>query len=263
MADKIQIKVENLTMAYGSFVLQRDLNFDVRKGEILTIMGPSGCGKSSLLKHMLGLLEPAEGKIHFGNVSFTDARRKVRQSILRRCGVLYQNGALWSTMTVGENVALPLQEFTSLSKDRIAEIVDFKLSVVGLKGFEKYFPSELSGGMRKRAGLARAIALDPDILFFDEPSAGLDPVSSRNLDELILETRKSLGATIVLVSHELSSIFTVADRAVYLDATERRMGGIGSPEELLRNPPSPAVHAFLTRNHSERTDQHQDSVDPS
>ena len=246
------IRIENLTMAYGSFVLQRDMNFEVQKGEILVIMGPSGCGKSSLLKHMLGLLEPARGKIHFGDVCFTEARTKVRQSILRRCGVLYQNGALWSSMTVGENVALPLQEFTRLSRDRIAEIVDFKLSVVGLKGFENYYPSELSGGMRKRAGLARAIALDPDILFFDEPSAGLDPVSSRNLDELILETKNTLGATIVLVSHELPSIFTVADRAVYLDAGKREIGAIGNPTDLLKNPPNEAVHAFLTRNHSER-----------
>jgi phospholipid/cholesterol/gamma-HCH transport system ATP-binding protein len=254
MSTTSSIKVENLTMAFGSFVLQRDLDFEVKRGEVMVIMGPSGCGKSSLLKHFLGLLEPAKGKVHYGDVCFTEAETKVRQSILRRCGVLYQNGALWSSMTVGQNVALPLKEFTDLGRDRIKEIVDFKLAVVGLSGFENYFPSELSGGMRKRAGLARAISLDPDILFFDEPSAGLDPVSSHNLDELILETKKSLGATIIMVSHELPSIFTVADRAIFLDAKERRMGAIGNPMELLRNPPSEAVHAFLTRNHSERTE---------
>ena len=253
MNPQTAIRVEDMTMAYGSFVLQRDMNFEVKKGEIMAIMGPSGCGKSSLLKHLIGLLEPARGNVHYGDVCFTKARRKVRQGILRKFGVLFQSGALWSTMTVGENVALPLSEFTSLNKRRIAEIVDFKLAIVGLRGFENYTPSELSGGMRKRAALARALALDPEILFFDEPSAGLDPVSSRNLDELILETRKTLGATIILVSHELPSIFTVADRAIYLDAEERRIGGIGSPAELLANPPSPAVHAFLTRNHSERS----------
>ena len=254
MSASTSIRVENLTMAFGSFVLQKDLNFEIRKGEVMVIMGPSGCGKSSLLKHLLGLLEPASGKVHYGDVCFTDANLKQRQSILRRCGVLYQNGALWSSMTVGQNVALPLKEFTKLSRDRIREIVDFKLAVVGLGGFENYYPAELSGGMRKRAGLARAIALDPEILFFDEPSAGLDPVSSRNLDELIMETKKTLGATIVLVSHELPSIFTVADRAVYLDAKERRIGAIGNPNELLKNPPSDEVHAFLTRNYSERTE---------
>lgn len=254
MDKQATIKVENLTMAFGSYVLQRDLNFEIHKGEVMVVMGPSGCGKSSLLKHLLGLLEPARGSIHYWGSSFTAASNSERQSILRRCGVLYQNGALWSSMTVGQNVALPLKEFTRLKPARIREIVDFKLSIVGLRGFEDYYPAELSGGMRKRAGLARAIALDPEVLFFDEPSAGLDPVSSRNLDELILETKNSLGATIILVSHELPSIFTVADRAIYLDARERRLGAIGSPGELLRNPPSEAVHAFLTRNYSERMD---------
>ncbi len=248
-----KIRVDDLTMAYGDFVLQRDLSFDIKSGEVMVIMGASGCGKSTLLRHLLGLLEPARGKIYYGDLSFTDAPLKERQSVLRRCGVLYQGGALWSSMTVGENVALPLKEFTRLKDSKIREIVDFKLAMVGLRGFENYMPAELSGGMRKRAGLARAIALDPEILFFDEPSAGLDPISSRNLDETILELKNSLGATIVMVSHELPSIFSVADRAVFLDGRERRMLALGKPSELLANPPAESVAAFLTRNHTERT----------
>jgi phospholipid/cholesterol/gamma-HCH transport system ATP-binding protein len=247
--------VENLTMAYGDFVLQQDVSFDIQQGEVMVIMGGSGCGKSTLLRHLLGLLEPVVGKIYYDGVSFTDASLHERKAVLRRCGVLYQGGALWSSMTVGENVALPLKEFTRLKESKIREIVDFKLAMVGLRGFEGYMPAELSGGMKKRAGLARAIALDPEILFFDEPSAGLDPVSSRNLDETILELKKSLGATIVMVSHELPSIFSVADRAVFLDAKERRMLALGKPSELLANPPTESVAAFLTRNHTERTGQ--------
>lgn len=253
MEAESKIRVENLTMAYGDFVLQRELNFEVKSGEVLVIMGGSGCGKSTLLRHLLGLIKPAEGKIFYDDLCFTEASHKERQSLLRRCGVLYQAGALWSSMTVGENVALPLKEFTRLKDTKIREIVDFKLAMVGLRGFENYMPAELSGGMKKRAGLARAIALDPEILFFDEPSAGLDPVSSRNLDETILELKNSLGATIVMVSHELDSIFSVADRAVFLDARERRMLALGKPSELLANPPTESVAAFLTRNHTERT----------
>lgn len=252
MEAESKIRVENLTMAYGDFVLQRDLDFDIKSGEVMVIMGGSGCGKSTLLRHMLGLIEPSKGKIHYGDLCFTDASLRQRQSLLRRCGVLYQAGALWSSMTVGENVALPLKEFTRLKDSKIREIVDFKLAMVGLRGFENYMPAELSGGMKKRAGLARAIALDPEILFLDEPSAGLDPVTSHNLDETILELKNSLGVTIVMVSHELSSIFTVADRAVFLDARERRMLALGNPAELLANPPTESVAAFLTRNHSER-----------
>lgn len=250
MREDTCIQVDNLTMAYGDRVLQRDVSFEVKSGEVMVIMGGSGCGKSTLLRHMLGLLEPAAGKVYYGDVCFTDAGLSVRQSILRRCGVLYQNGALWSSMTVGENVALPLQEFTRLKPEKIREIVDFKLSLVGLRGFQEFYPAQLSGGMRKRAGLARAIALDPEILFFDEPSAGLDPVSSYNLDETILELKNSLGSTIVMVTHELPSIFAVADRAVYLDGITRRMSAIGTPGDLLRNPPNASVEAFLTRNGS-------------
>jgi phospholipid/cholesterol/gamma-HCH transport system ATP-binding protein len=251
MSETPKIAVEGLEMAFGSFVLQRDLTFSIRAGEIFVIMGGSGCGKSTLLRHLLGLLEPAAGEIRFDGEPFTTASSEVREARLRRCGVLYQQGALWSSLTVGENIALPLEEYTQLRSRAIAEIVDYKLALVGLRGFADYYPSEISGGMRKRAALARAMALDPEVLFFDEPSAGLDPISSRQLDELILQLRDSLGATVVMVTHELSSIYGIADRAVFLDAQTRTMTGLGPPRELLRNPPNEAIHAFLTRNHTE------------
>lgn len=246
-----KITVEGLKMAFGDFVLQRDLTFDIHTGEIFVIMGGSGCGKSTLLRHLLGLLTPAAGSIRYDGEDFSGADQEVREARLRRCGVLYQQGALWSSLTVGENIALPLEEYTKLRPREIADLVDYKLSLVGLRGFAEYYPSEISGGMRKRAALARAMALDPEILFFDEPSAGLDPISSRQLDELILQLRDSLGATVVLVSHELSSIYGIGDRAVFLDATMRTMTGLGAPRALLKNPPNEAIHAFLTRNHTE------------
>jgi phospholipid/cholesterol/gamma-HCH transport system ATP-binding protein len=208
------IVVRNLTMAYGSFVLMRDLNFVVKRGDIFIIMGGSGCGKSTLLRHLIGLKEPATGEINYGNVNFTRAEPTQRELLLRRFGILYQSGALWSSMTLAENIGLPLGEFTDLTPAQIREIAALKLALVGLKGFEDFYPNEISGGMQKRAGLARAMALDPDILFFDEPSAGLDPISSRLLDDLILELRANLGATIVVVTHELASIFTIANNSV-------------------------------------------------
>jgi phospholipid/cholesterol/gamma-HCH transport system ATP-binding protein len=191
-------------MAFGSFVLQRNLTFEVRPGDIFVIMGGSGCGKSTLLRHMLGLIEPSKGEIWYGETNFTKADDATRDRIVRGMGVLYQTGALWSSMTLAENVALPLEEFGDLAEREITEIVSLKLSLVGLSGFEEYYPSQISGGMQKRAGLARAMALDPDILFFDEPSAGLDPISARRLDDLILELRESLGTSIVVVTHELA-----------------------------------------------------------
>ncbi|MDP0501313.1 MAG: ATP-binding cassette domain-containing protein [Verrucomicrobiota bacterium JB022] len=246
-----RIEVKDLTMAYGSFVVQRDVGFSVRAGEILAIMGGSGCGKSTLLKHLIGLKEPAKGEVFYDGKSFTQAGPDGRNAMQRRFGVLYQQGALWSSMTVAENVALPLQEYTQLGPREIAHIVSYKLALVGLRGFENYYPSGLSGGMRKRAGLARAMALDPDILFFDEPSAGLDPITSRRLDDTILQLRDSLGATVVIVTHELSSIFAIVDRAIFLDAKERTLTAVGNPRELLANPPNEAVYDFLTRNRTE------------
>lgn len=244
------MQVQDLTMAYGSTVVQRDLNFQVNKGEILVVMGGSGCGKSTLLRHMVGLQAPWAGKVLYWGEDFWAADELNRERILRRLGVLYQSGALWSSMTLAENVALPIREFTGLGEKEIREIVSLKLALVGLAGFEEFYPSEISGGMRKRAGLARAMALDPEVLFFDEPSAGLDPVSARRLDELILELRDSLGATIVVVTHELASIFTLADNSIFLDSEARTMIAQGPPRELLALCRDPKVREFLTRGGS-------------
>nr|WP_084165108.1 ATP-binding cassette domain-containing protein [Skermanella stibiiresistens] len=234
-------------MAFDDFVVQRDVSFQVPTGDIFVIMGASGCGKSTLLKHMIGLVEPAAGDILYDGKSFTAADAEGRAVMSRRFGVLFQSGALWSSMTLAENVSVPLSQYTRLTRDEIAELVSLKLALVGLAGFEDYYPSEISGGMRKRAGLARAIALDPDILFFDEPSAGLDPLSSRRLDDLILELRDSLGATVVIVSHELASIFAIADNSVFLDAESRTAIDGGDPKSLRDHSAHPAVREFLTR----------------
>jgi phospholipid/cholesterol/gamma-HCH transport system ATP-binding protein len=234
-------------MAYGSFVLQRNLNFTINRGDIFIIMGGSGCGKSTLLRHLIGLKEPAQGKVFYGDVSFWDADPDVRNRIMTGVGILYQSGALWSSMTLAENIALPIKAYTNLRPAEIQELVSLKLSLVGLAGFEDYYPSEISGGMRKRAGLARAMALDPDILFFDEPSAGLDPISARLLDDLILELRDSLGSTIVVVTHELASIFAIGNNSVFLDADTKTMTAGGNPKKLLADSQDPKIRAFLTR----------------
>ena len=241
------ITVKNLTMAYGTFVLMKDINFTVNHGDIFIIMGGSGSGKSTLLRHMLGLIEPAKGEVWYGDFNFTKGDIEQREAMLRHFGVLYQGGALWSSMTLSENVGLPLGEFTDLSNKEIKEVASLKLALVGLKGFEGYYPSQISGGMQKRAGLARAIALDPEILFFDEPSAGLDPISSRLLDDLILELRDNLGATIVVVTHELASIFAIGNNSVFLDAESRTMIAHGDPKDLLKNCKDHRVRTFLTR----------------
>ncbi len=241
------IVVNDLTMAYGSFVLMRDINFTVQHGDIFIIMGGSGCGKSTLLRHLIGLKEPASGEIIYNDFNFTRARPEERENLLRRFGILYQSGALWSSMTLAQNVGLPLGEFTDLTPDQIREIAALKLALVGLKGSEDFYPNQISGGMQKRAGLARAMALDPQILFFDEPSAGLDPISSSLLDELILELRDNLGATVVIVTHELASIFAIGNNSVFLDAESRVQIASGDPRELLANSNDPRVRKFLTR----------------
>ncbi len=246
------ITVSHLTMAYGSFVLMRDLDFTINHGDVFIIMGGSGSGKSTLLRHLIGLNEPARGEIFYGDENFTRADPAKRQEMVRRTGVLFQSGALWSSMTLAENVGLPLGEYTDLGLEELREVAWLKLALVGLKGFEDYYPSEISGGMQKRAGLARAMALDPEILFFDEPSAGLDPISSRLLDDLILELRDSLGATVVVVTHELASIFTIGNNSVFLDAETRTMIASGDPKELLTHPPNPTVHRFLNRGEEKR-----------
>jgi len=210
-------------------------------------MGGSGCGKSTLLRHLIGLIEPARGNILYNSIDFWIAEEDERNRIMRNLGVLYQSGALWSSMTLAENVALPLEEYTNLSPARIKESVSLKLSLVGLAGFEEFYPSEISGGMQKRAGLARAMALDPEILFFDEPSAGLDPISARRLDELILELRESLGSTVVVVTHELASIFAIGNNSVFLDPVTKTMLAEGDPKKLLNESKDPRIVEFLTR----------------
>jgi phospholipid/cholesterol/gamma-HCH transport system ATP-binding protein len=242
------IEVRDLTMRYDSLVVMQDLSFSVGRGEVFVIMGGSGSGKSTLLKHLIGLKKPAQGVILFEGEDFGAADAQARKRVLRRMGVLYQNGALWSGLTLAENVALPLEEFTGLEARAIGEVVALKLALVGLRGFESFYPAAISGGMRKRAALARAIALDPDVLFFDEPSSGLDPISASRLDDLILELRASFGTTIVVVSHDLASIFRIADRALFLDIELKTMTALGSPADLRDNPPSDEVHRFLTRS---------------
>lgn len=242
------VEVRHLTMRYGPFVVMRDLDFAVNRGEVFVIMGGSGSGKSTLLKHLIGLKAPAEGTILMDGEDFGAADAEARKGVLRRMGVTYQGGALWSGLTLAENVALPLAEFTKLGVSAIDDVVQFKLALVGLRGFEDFYPAAISGGMRKRAALARAIALDPEVLFFDEPSSGLDPVSASRLDDLILAVKASLGTTIVVVSHDLASIYRIADRALFLDIEQKTMTALGSPAELRDNPPNDAVHRFLTRS---------------
>ena len=241
------IIVRDLTMAYGSFVVQRDLTFTINHGDIFIIMGGSGCGKSTLMRHMIGLQKPAAGQVIIDGFNFWNVDIQERETMMRNFGILYQSGALWSSMTLAENIALPLEEYTDLSTNAIKEVISLKLALVGLSGFEEYYPSEISGGMQKRAGLARAMALDPEILFFDEPSAGLDPISAKLLDDLILELRDSLGATVVIVTHELASIFAIGNNSVFLDPETKTMIAGGDPNKLLAESKNPKVQNFLTR----------------
>ena len=244
--DGAVFKIDSLTMAYGDYIVMKNLDFSIKKGEIFFIIGGSGCGKSTLLRHMIGLATPASLKILYRGDNFSGATEERRLEILREFGILYQGGALWTSMTLAENVMLPLMEFSGLSEKEAKVMADLKLALVGLNGFGSFYPSEISGGMAKRAGLARAIALDPSVLFFDEPSAGLDPISSYRLDRLILQMRDSLGATVVVVSHELPSIFSIADRVVFLDAKSKTQGALGAPRDLLKSGPED-VRIFLNR----------------
>lgn len=241
------ITVRDLTMAYGSFVLMRDMTFTVNQGDVFIIMGASGSGKSTLLRHLIGLNQPARGSIYYQEQDFTSADPRQRERTLRNIGVLFQGGALWSGMTLSENIGLLLEGYTDLTPAEIRQVASLKLALVGLKGFEDYYPSQISGGMQKRAGLARAMALDPAILFFDEPSAGLDPISARRLDELILNLRDSLGMTVVVVSHDLASIFAIGTNCIYLDVSSRAITASGPPKELLAQTRDPTLRNFLTR----------------
>jgi phospholipid/cholesterol/gamma-HCH transport system ATP-binding protein len=241
------IEVRDLDLGYNDYAVMRNLSFSVNKGDIFIVMGVSGCGKSTLLKSMIGLKAPTKGKVLYYGKSFWDEDETGQKNIMRRFGVLYQSGALWSSLTVGENIALPLQLYTKLSSQQIQELVALKLSLVGLEGYEDFLPSGISGGMRKRASLARAIALDPDIIFFDEPSSGLDPINARKLDDLILELRDGLGATVVVITHTLASIFAIGNNSVFLDMDSKAMIATGDPNILLANSKDIRVIQFLTR----------------
>jgi len=248
-----KIEVRGLTMAFGDFVVMSDLEFTVREREVFVIMGGSGCGKSTLLRHLIGLQEPAAGEVLHNGESFTAADERRRDRMRGRFGVMYQSGALWSSLTLAENIAMPIEERTSLPPRAVREIVEYKLSLVGLSGFGGYYPSEVSGGMNKRAGIARAMALDPEVLFLDEPGAGLDPLSTRRLDDLILRLREALGSTFVIVTHELDSIFAIGSRALFLDAATRRQGGLGPPREMKDDASQPSVYQFLNRGADPQT----------
>ena len=241
------IRFESVSLGYGERFIQQDLNFAVGRSEIFAVMGPSGCGKSTLMRSAIGLLKPVAGRIFFGGESFWDVDLEQQRILMRSFGVMYQGGALWSSMSLAENIALPLTEFVGLDDEHAYEIASLKLALVGLAGFEKYYPSELSGGMRKRAAIARAMALDPDTLFLDEPSAGLDPISSRLLDELIASLRDSLGTTIVIVSHELYSILGICDNSVFLDTETSTMLASGNPRILRDQCEHRKVRQFLSR----------------
>ena len=243
--EEYPVSVKNLIMAHGDNIIQKDITFHVNKGEVMVVMGESGCGKSTLLRHLIGLDPPAAGQVLRNGIDLWNCKEDVHDSILRSSGILYQGGALWTSMTLEENVSLPLFQFTDYSKAAIHDIAEYKLSLVGLSGCGALYPSEISGGMRKRAGLARAMALDPDILFFDEPSAGLDPLSSRRLDELILELRESLGTTLVVITHELASIFTIANTSIFLDAETKTMTAWGDPRKLKESCDNANVRKFL------------------
>ncbi len=246
------LALRDITLAFGPKVIQRDLSLDVQRGSIFAVIGGSGCGKSTVLKSMIGLLRPRGGRFLVEGMDYWACSEERRAEIGRkRFGVLFQNAALWSAMTVGMNVALPMQMFTKLDEIAIRRLVMLKLALVGMEHAVDQPPSELSGGMRKRAGLARALALDPDMLFFDEPSAGLDPITSSRLDDLIVNLRDGLGATIVIVSHELPSLFAIADDGVFLDAQTKTVIAHGSPATLRDTCPDDQVQSFMRREHHE------------
>jgi phospholipid/cholesterol/gamma-HCH transport system ATP-binding protein len=246
MADAAHIEIRDLSMAYGDFVVLHDLNFVVNPGDIFVIMGGNGCGKTTLMRALIGLQRPTTGTVYYGGEDFWSVSAEDQERLKHRLGIMFQGGALWSSLTLAENVSLPLHEFTSLPDRQIDEIVSFKLALVGLAGFEEFYPVELSGGMRKRAGLARAMALDPEILVIDEPSSGLDPLTARRLDDLILELRDSLGTTVVVVTHELASILSIGSNSVFLDAETHTMIATGNPQQAARTGDA-RVRRFLSR----------------
>ncbi len=250
------IQAKNLTMGYGNYVLQKSANFEVNKGDIFVIMGGSGCGKSSMLRVLTGLLPPLSGDVIIDGINISKVTPAQLEKIRQKSGILYQSGALFSSMTLAENIALPLQQYSTYSETEIKELASLKLALVGLAGFDDFYPAEISGGMKKRAGLARALALDPEIVYFDEPSAGLDPISSRNLDNLIIEINQSLGTTIVVVTHELASIFAIGTNSIFLDPNSKSILARGNPRDILKNPPNDEVFEFLTRGNKNAEKHH-------
>jgi len=244
---ELVLQVQGLAVGYGDQAIQHDVSFDVKRGSVFAIMGPSGCGKSTLLKALIGLLRPSAGAVRFGPEDYWALEQGQRDDFGRGFGVLFQGGALWSSMTAAENVALPLQMFTRLGVAAIKALVQLKLSLVGLDSGRESMPADLSGGMRQRVGLARALALDPQILFLDEPSAGLDPIAAKRFDDLILQLRDGFGVTVVMVSHELPSLFGICDDGVFLDAATHTAVGHGAPSLLRDSSDHPTVHAFMRR----------------
>ena len=241
------IKVQNLRVAYGDFVLFDNITFNIKEKDIFIIMGASGCGKSSMLRVLTGLVSPVQGTVLINDKNLFEADLQQQKQIMMESGVMYQSGALFSSLTLKENVAMPLELYSTYNKKEIDELASYKLALAGLAGFDDFYPSEISGGMKKRAALARALALDPKILFCDEPSAGLDPVSSKRLDDLINELNQSLGTTFVIVTHELSSIFNIGTNSIFLDGKVKNITARGNPNDLLNNPPNAEIREFLTR----------------
>jgi len=253
------IVAKELTIGYGDRIVQQNLNFTVNKNDIFFIIGGSGCGKTTLLKNMIGLIPPSKGEVLYQGKNYYQSDEHTQLELLKSWGITFQSGALFSSMSLAENVALPLQLYTDLSEKQIAESVSYKLALVGLAGFEEFYPSEISGGMHKRAGLARALALDPQLLFFDEPSAGLDPISSLRLDQLILQVCKALDSTVIIVSHELPSILSIGTNCIFLDAQTKTMLDSGDPKDLLHNSKEDKVRQFLSRAESATpTEEHHD-----